>query len=85
MRYPQQNELQLNKTADATPEEQPDAEISSFADSGIEVLVEFWMEGVDDGVNRVDADLKMMIWKALKENNISFPFPQREVRILNPS
>ena len=69
----------------ATLEEQPDAEISSFADSGIEVLVEFWMEGVDDGVNRVDADLKMMIWKALKENNISFPFPQREVRILNPS
>ena len=70
---------------DATPEEQPDAEINSFADSGIEVLVEFWMEGVDDGANRVDADLKMMIWKALKENNISFPFPQREVRILNPS
>lgn len=70
---------------DATPEEQPDAEISSFADSGIEVLVEFWMAGVDDGANRVDADLKMMIWKALKENDISFPFPQREVRILNPS
>ena len=69
----------------ATLEEQPDAEISSFADSGIEMLVEFWMEGVDDGANRVDADLKMMIWKVLKENDISFPFPQREVRILNPS
>ncbi len=76
---------QVISGVDATPEEQPDAEISSFADSGIEVLVEFWMEGVDDGVNRVDADLKMMIWKALKENNISFPYPQREVRILNPS
>ena len=68
----------------ATLEEQPDAEINSFADSGIEMLVEFWMEGVDDGANRVDADLKMMIWKVLKENDISFPFPQREVRILNP-
>jgi len=76
---------QVMSGASAIPEEQPDAEISSFADSGIEVLVEFWMEGVDDGANRVDADLKMMIWKALKENDISFPFPQREVRILNPS
>ena len=76
---------QVISGVEATPEEQPDAEISSFADSGIEVLVEFWMEGVDDGANRVDADLKMMIWKALKENNISFPYPQREVRILNPS
>ena len=74
---------QVLSGANASQEEQPDAEISSFADSGIEVLVEFWMEGLDDGANRVDADLKMMIWKALKENNISFPFPQREVRIIN--
>ncbi len=66
-------------------EEQPDAEISGFGDSGVDILIEFWMEGVDDGKNRVDADLNMMIWKALKENNINFPFPQREVRILNPS
>ena len=64
-------------------EEQPDAEISGFGDSGIDVLIEYWMEGVDDGRNRVDADLNMMIWKALKENGVQFPFPQREVRLLN--
>lgn len=69
----------------ATPEEQPDAEISGFGESGVEILIEYWMEGVDDGLNRVDADLNMMIWKAFKENNISFPFPQREVRVLNPN
>ena len=68
----------------ATKEEQPDAEIDSFGDSGINILVEFWMEGIDDGKNRVDADLKLMIFDALKENNISIPFPQREVKILNP-
>ena len=69
----------------ATQEEQPDAEISGFGDSGIDILVEYWMEGIDDGRNRVDADLNMMIWKALKENDMQMPFPQREVRILNPS
>lgn len=69
----------------ASAEEQPDAEISGFGDSGIDILVEYWMEGIDDGVNRVDADLNMMIWKALRENNMQMPFPQREVRILNPS
>lgn len=57
----------------------PDAEISKFADSGIEILVEFWMEGIDDGPNRVGADLLLMIWTALKENGIQIPFPQREV------
>lgn len=63
-------------------EERPDAEIASFGDSGIEILVEFWMEGVDDGPNRVGADLLMMIWTALRQNGIEIPFPQREVRVL---
>lgn len=61
----------------------PDAEISGFKDSGIEILVEFWMEGVDDGENRVGADLLFMIWTALKDNGVQIPFPQREVKIVN--
>ncbi len=69
---------------EATIAEQPDAEIDGFGDSGINILVEFWMEGIDDGVNRVAADLNLMIWDAFKENGIQMPFPQREVRILNP-
>ena len=43
------------------------------------------MEGIDDGVTNFDADLNMMIWKALKAHDMEMPFPQREVRILNPS
>lgn len=64
-------------------EEQPDAEISGFGDSGVNILVEFWMEGVDDGQNRVGADLLLMIWDALKEHVVEIPFPQREIRILD--
>ncbi|NND49432.1 MAG: mechanosensitive ion channel [Rhizobiales bacterium] len=64
------------------PAERPDAEIESFGDSGINILVEFWMEDIDDGENRVGADLLLMIWTALKANNIQMPFPQREVRVL---
>ncbi len=65
-------------------EEKPDAEIQAFGDSGIEILVEFWMEGVDDGKNRVGAELLLMIWTALKQNGIEIPFPQREVTLLQP-
>lgn len=64
-------------------EERPDAEIAGFGDSGIDILIEFWMEGIDDGKNRVGADLLLMIWDAMKENGMEIPFPQREVRILN--
>lgn len=62
--------------------ERPDAEIASFGDSGINILVEFWMEGIDDGENRVGADLLLMIWVALKEHGVEIPFPQREVKLL---
>lgn len=65
--------------------ERPDAEIDNFGDSGIVILVEFWMEGIDDGDNRVGGDLQMMIWTTLKANDINMPFPQREVRIINSS
>ena len=64
-------------------EEKADAEIKGFGDSGVDILVEFWMEGIDDGENRVGGDLLLMIWDALKQNDIEIPFPQREVKILN--
>jgi small-conductance mechanosensitive channel len=63
-------------------EEQPDCEIDSFGDSGINMFVEFWMEGIDDGRNRVGGDLLLMILEALQEHGFEIPFPQREVRIL---
>mgnify|MGYP003705966279 CR=1 FL=1 len=65
-------------------EERPDAEIQAFNDSGIEILVEFWMRGIDDGKNRVGGDLLLMIWTALREHDIEIPFPQTEVRLLEP-
>ncbi len=66
-------------------EERPDCEIDSFGDSGINMFVEFWMFGIDDGKNRVGGDLLLMILDALRENDYEIPFPQREVRVLNPS
>jgi len=68
---------------DVATDQLADAEIKDFGDSGINILVEFWMEGIDDGPNRVGADLLLMIWNTLNEEGIEIPFPQREVRFLN--
>ncbi len=62
--------------------ERLNAEIQSFDDSGITILIEFWMEGIDDGDDCVGADLLMMIWTALKANGIEILFPQREIKIM---
>jgi len=63
-------------------EERPDAEIKGFGESGVDILIEFWMEGIDDGRNRVGGDLLLMIWDALKAHHVEIPFPQREVKIV---
>lgn len=68
---------------DVPIEERPDCEIDSFGDSGINMFVEFWMDGIDDGRNRVGGDLRLMILEALQEHGFEIPFPQREMRVLN--
>ena len=64
-------------------EERPDCEIDSFGDSGINMFVEFWILGIDDGKNRVGGDLNLIILETLKNNGIQIPFPQREIKILS--
>ncbi|MEO8071245.1 MAG: mechanosensitive ion channel domain-containing protein [Acidobacteriota bacterium] len=64
-------------------EERPDCEIDSFGESGINMFVEFWMDGIDDGRNRVGGDLLLLILEALQAHGFEIPFPQREVRVLN--
>jgi len=63
--------------------EKPDCELRAFGESGIKFGLEFWIEGVDDGKNRISADVLTIIWQTLRDNNIKIPFPQREVRVLS--
>lgn len=65
--------------------EPPDTEIRGFGDNGIDLAVEFWCNGLDDGKNRFTADVHMIVWKALREHNIEIPFPQRVVEIKSGS
>ncbi len=68
---------------DVPVEERPDCEIDSFGDSGVNMFVEFWIDGIDDGKNRVGGDLLLTIFETLRNHGIEMPFPQREVTILN--
>ena len=60
----------------AEPDE-PSVEFRSFGDSSINMCVEFWCEGIDDGPNKFTSDVGFIIWRTLKANNIEIPFPQR--------
>ena len=59
----------------------PRAFIKEFGDSSVVFIVRFWMKDPEEGVNNLKGDLYMLIWRALKENNIHIPFPQRVIHM----
>ncbi|MEP3889066.1 MAG: mechanosensitive ion channel domain-containing protein [Hellea sp.] len=61
----------------------PSVEFRSFGENGINMCVEFWCEGVDDGPNKFTSDVGFIIWRTLKANKIEIPFPQRVITTLN--
>ncbi len=62
--------------------EQPDLELRNFGDFGINFAVEFWADGIDDGVNKFTSDLNFIVWRTLRQHGITMPLPQQEIRIL---
>jgi small-conductance mechanosensitive channel len=41
-----------------------------------------WIHDAEEGTASLQSDLFMAVWRLFKANNISIPYPQREVRIL---
>lgn len=62
-----------------TPE--PVARLLGFGDNGIELELRIWIEDPENGIANVTSDINLAFWKSFKENGITIPFPQREVRI----
>jgi small-conductance mechanosensitive channel len=81
--------IQLLADATATVErvlqdKPPSVNLSSFGADGLELTVSFWINDPQNGRGGVTSDVNRAIWKALKQHQISVPFPQREMRILGP-
>ena len=62
--------------------EQPDLELREFGEYGINFAIEFWVDGIDDGVNKFTSDLNFIVWRALKKAGVVMPLPQREIRTI---
>ncbi len=66
-------------------EPEPKVLLTLFGDSSINLELGFWVDDPENGKMNVVSDINLAIWHAFKENGIQIPFPQREVRILNPA
>jgi small-conductance mechanosensitive channel len=59
----------------------PVSRLMHFGDSGIELELRFWIADPQDGVNNVRSDVNRAIWRLFKEQNITIPVTQHEIRM----
>jgi small-conductance mechanosensitive channel len=62
---------------------EPVARLLRFGDNGIELELRIWINDPENGVANVTSDINLAFWKRFKEHNITIPFPQRDVHLLN--
>ncbi|KQV54137.1 MULTISPECIES: mechanosensitive ion channel family protein [unclassified Duganella] len=60
----------------------PSGMLQAFGADGLELALAFWIADPENGRGGVTSDVNRAIWKSLKENGISVPFPQREIRLI---
>ena len=63
----------------------PVCHIVGFGDSSVDYILRFWIRDPTGGLTNIRGNVYLALWNAFKENNISIPFPQREVRMLEDS
>lgn len=62
----------------------PSAFLVAFADSGIEYEVAVNIADPQNGKLGVQSAMNRAIWRTFQQHGISIPYPQRELRVLNP-
>ena len=60
----------------------PVCHIVGFGDSSVDYILRFWIKDPTGGLTNIRGGVYLALWDAFKANNISIPFPQREVRML---
>ncbi|WP_339642018.1 mechanosensitive ion channel family protein [Jannaschia helgolandensis] len=61
----------------------PVCHIVGFGDSSVDYILRFWISDPTDGLTNIRGNVYLALWDAFRENDISIPFPQREVRMLS--
>ncbi|MGC9419531.1 MAG: mechanosensitive ion channel family protein, partial [Rhodovulum sp.] len=60
----------------------PVCHVVGFGDSSVDYILRFWITDPTEGLTNVRGAVYLALWDTFRDNGISIPFPQREVRVL---
>ena len=58
--------------------------LTEFGDSSLNFVLRFWITDPREGLTNVRGQVLLALWDTFKENNISIPFPHREIIMRTP-
>lgn len=61
---------------------EPVCHITGFGDSSVDYVLRFWISDPTKGLTNIRGNVYLVLWDAFQSEGITFPFPQREVRLL---
>ena len=56
--------------------------LTDFAEYGINLELGVWIDDPEDGQNNLRSDLNIAIWQAFQRENITIPYPRRDIHII---
>ena len=63
---------------------EPSVFLMKFADSGIDLMLSFYIVDPEEGSWGLKSDIYREIWNEFQKHNIEIPYPYRTVEIINP-
>ncbi|MGH1355440.1 MAG: mechanosensitive ion channel family protein [Thalassovita sp.] len=60
----------------------PVCHIVNFGDSSVDYILRFWIRDPTGGLTNIRGNVYLALWDAFQAHEISIPFPQREVKLL---
>jgi small-conductance mechanosensitive channel len=63
----------------------PSVNLLEFADNGLLLELSAWIDDVEASQTALRSEINLAIWREFQRAGIEIPFPQREVRIVNPA
>ncbi|MDA0944880.1 MAG: mechanosensitive ion channel [bacterium] len=60
---------------------EPEVHLRTFGDNAVNFLLFLFVDDVTQGRYAIQSEVMIMIWNRFKANNISIPFPQRDIHI----
>ena len=62
----------------------PVCHLLGFGDNGIDLELRVWIKDPQNGLTNVKSEILLGVWDRFGEQNIEFPFPQRDIHLKSP-